>query len=104
LPIFTAEIAGNATVVFAALGEVQALNFINDSFIRSELCGLRTTEGAPLWDGEADMAIRSASANERAVWERGLADDLASGVHEGREEAIQSNGFCFLVEYREPDE
>ena len=75
---------------------------MNDDFIRSELCDLRTPDGEPLWDGKADVTVRPSSADEHAHWERNLADDLAAGVHESREDAVESNGFAFLVEYREP--
>lgn len=103
MPIYTADIASRPTVVFATLGDVHALDFINDTFIRSELCSLRAPESAPLLNGNAAMAVRPASADERAVWEHSLFNDLTAGVHQDHEDAIQSNGFAFLVEYREPD-
>ena len=77
---------------------------MNDDFIRSELADLQTPEGAPLWDGTADMTVRPASTDEQAIWERNLAGDLAEGVHESWQDAVESNGFAFLVECREPSE
>ncbi len=77
---------------------------MTDGFIRSELCGLRTPDGGPLWDGNADVAVQPACTDEQAIWERNLAGDLAQGVHESREDAVRGNGFAFLVEHLEPDE
>ena len=102
MPVFTAQITGQPTIVFAARDHVNALAFVHDDFIRSELCGLRAPDGAQLWDGDAAVSVRPASADERAAWEHNLVEDLAAGVHESREDAIESNGFVFLVEYREP--
>ncbi len=103
MPIFTAEIAGRPTVVLAALDHALALAFAEDEFIRSELRDLRTPEGAQLWDGTANMTVRPSSAAEQAIWERNLVEDLTEGVHESREDVVESNGFAFLVDYREPD-
>ena len=102
MQVFTAEIAGQPTIVLAARDYVAALAFVKNDFIRSELAGLQTPDGAPLWDRNADVTIRPANADERAIWERSLVEDLAEGVHESREDAIESNGFAFLVDYREP--
>ncbi len=102
MPIFTAEIAGQPTIVLAARDHVNALAFVKNDFIRSELADLQTPDGAPLWDGNTSVTVRLATTDERAVWERNLVEDLAEGVHESREDAIESNGFAFLVDYREP--
>jgi len=104
LPIFTAEIACRPTVVFAAHSSAHALGFVNNTFIIAELRSLRMPYGEPLWPEDSDLTVRAATESESAVWERSLADDLAAGVHESREEAIQSNGFAFLVEYREAEQ
>ena len=104
LPIFTTEIAGQPTIVFAALDYVRALAFVGDDFVRSEFADLRTPDGAPLWDDNAIVMVRPADADESALWERSLIDDLAAGVHESWEDAYESNGFAFLVDYLEPDE
>jgi hypothetical protein len=104
LPIFTAEIEGTPTLVLAAHDYVAALAFVNDSFVRTELCSLRTPDGGALWNGKTDVTVRPASPDEEAVWERSLAEDLAQGVHASRADAIESNGFAFLVEYLESGE
>lgn len=104
MPVFTAEIDGIPTLVLTAHDYVAALAFVNDTFVRAELCSLRTPDGGALWNGMTDVTVRPASPDEAAVWEHGLAEDLAQGVHASRADAIESNGFAFLVEYLEPGE
>ena len=65
---------------------------------------LRAPEGAPLWDGRAEVTVRPASADEVTVWERNLHRNLGGDVFESLEDAIEYNRFAFLVDYLEPDE
>ncbi len=74
MPIFTAEIAGRPTVVLAARDYVAALAFVNDDFIRPELAGLQTPDGAPLWDGDTAVTVRPANKDEKAIWESNLVE------------------------------
>ena len=104
MPIFTAEIDGTPTLVLAAHDYVAALAFVNDTFVRTELCSLRTPDGGPLWNGKTDVTVRPAGRDEAIVWERNFAEDLAQGVHASLADAIESNGFAFLVEYQDPGE
>ena len=104
MPVFTAEIDGTPTLVLAAHDYVAALAFVNDTFVRAELCSLQTPDGGALWNGKTDVVVRPASSDETAVWERNLVEDLAQGVHASLADAIESNGFAFLVEYLEPGE
>lgn len=78
--------------------------FVNDRFIISELRGLRMPDGTALWPPDAGLSIRSATESENTMWEDNLVEDLADGVHESREDAVESNGFAFLVDYRDPHE
>ena len=103
-PIFTAEIDGIPTLVLAAHYYVAALAFVNDTFVRTELCSLRTPDGGALRNGKTDVTVRPANPDEAAVWEHSLAEDLAQGVHASLADAIESNGFAFLVEYLDPGE
>ena len=65
MPIFTTEIAGRPTVAFAARDYASALKFVHMDFIRSELRDLRAPDGAPLWNGQANLVVRDATEEEK---------------------------------------
>ncbi len=73
-------------------------------FLCSELRDLRATDGAPLWDGQAELVVRDATAEEKSAWEA----DVALAIHDGeidrREDALDWSWFIFLTPYLEPDE
>ncbi len=102
--IFTLEFLGRPTVALAAQDYPAALAFVSGSFFRRELASLRTPDGKPLRPIGADIMIRRANSAESAFWEYCLEEDIDQGVHEDLEDAIESNGFAFLVEYRDPGE
>ena len=64
MPIFTTEIAGKPTVAFAARDYASALAYMHLDFLRSELKDLRAPDGAPLWDGQAELVVRDATEME----------------------------------------
>jgi hypothetical protein len=99
MPIFTVDIADRPTVVVAARDYAGALAFVSDGFTRSELYMIKTVDGAPLWDGTADITVRLATEPEKQVWEIGLKDALKGEVYEDRENAIDGYCFSFLVPY-----
>ncbi len=73
MPIFTTEIAGKPTVAFAARDYAHALAFVHTDFLRSELRDLRAPDGAPLWDGQANLVVRDATEEEKSAWEAEVA-------------------------------
>ena len=63
----------------------------------------RTTRSIE-WLSDAARIVKPANSDECAQWEATLAEDNAEGIHEDRQDAVTSNGFAFLAEYREADE
>ena len=104
MPIFTTEIAGKPTVAFAARDYTDALTFVHMDFWRSELRDLRAMDGAPLWDGQAELVVRDATEEETSAWEADVAVAIREGEIDRREDALDPGWFIFLVPYRDPEE
>ncbi len=104
MPICTTEIAGKATMAFAARDYADALAFVHVDFLRSEMRDLRALDGAPLWDGQAELVVRDATEEELAAWEADVAVAIREREIDRREDALDPGWFIFLVPYREPEE
>ncbi len=104
MPIFTTEIAGKPTMAFAARDYASALAFVHMDFLCSELRDLRAPDGAPLWDGQAELVVRDATKEELAAWEAEVALAIREREIDHREDALDAGWFIFLTPYREPEE
>ncbi len=104
MPIFTTEIAGRPTVAFAAQDYASPLAFVHRDFLRGELRDLRATDGAPLWDGQANLVVRDATQEELAARDAEVALAIRECEIDRREDALEAGWFIFLVPYRDPEE
>ena len=104
MPIFTTEIAGRPTVAFAARDYASALAFVHMDFLCSELRDLPAPEGAPLWDGQAELVVRDATEQEKSAWDAEVAQAIQEREIDRREDALDAGWFIFLAPYREPEE
>lgn len=60
---FTVDVDGKPTVSFEAISAREANELINEDWFREDLRAL-TSDGAPLWNGEALLRSRPASEDE----------------------------------------
>ncbi len=104
MPIFTTEIAGQPTMAFGARDYASALAFVHMDFLRSELMDLRAPDGAPLWDGQAELVVRDATVEEKSAWEAAVALAVREREIDRREDALDAGWFIFLAPYCEPEE
>ena len=102
------SIPANAAMVVTAVlaGGVlaRALAFVHMDFLCSELRDLRAPDGAPLWDGQAELVVRDATQEERTAWEAEVALAIREREIDRREDALDAGWFIFLALYREPEE
>lgn len=102
MPIFTLQIAGRPVLAFSARNVGNARHYCRDEFLRSELATLRTAEGTPLWNGQAELAFRKATAEEIAAWEADIPRAVRAGETSSLAGARQHSFFVFLVPVVEP--
>ena len=96
--MFTLEIGGRPVAVLNLPTAADAEELLGDKEFRRDLTALQY-EGRPLWDGQALMSLREATADERAEFELFLADE------EGASEDDEEGGFVmFLVDVTEPED
>ncbi len=79
------------------------------TFLCFELMDLRAPDGAPLWDGKAELVVRDATEEEKSAWETEVVLAIREREIDRREDALDTGWFVFLapiflVPYREPDE
>jgi len=83
MPIYTVEINGRGIAAFDAVDLVAALDWAHGTVFQEDLFRLET-DGAPLWDGEAEIYVRPALPEEEAKWQASWARALMRGdVEEG---------------------
>jgi hypothetical protein len=98
MTLFTVEVAGRPVLVFAEETRESAEELLS-TLIGPDLQEFES-EGRPLWDGEAALAVREADAAETTRWEEGLADAQESGsIGEDADDFA-----FFLVELDEEEE
>lgn len=104
--IWTIEAHGRAVISFCNAHDTpnevdedleEAEAYIEDGALQEDLTVLRDLDGKPLWDGESNLSVRRASAEEASRWKR--AYDAApenNGVEHG-------NGFrSYLIAVIDP--
>ena len=91
--MFTLEIGGRPVAVLNLPTAADAEELLGDKEFRNDLTALQS-EGRPLWDGQAEMSLHEATADERAEFENSAAD----------EEDDEDGGFImFLVDVTDPN-
>jgi hypothetical protein len=96
--MFTLEIQGRPVAVLNLPNAADAEELLGDKEFRKDLTALQY-EGRPLWDGQALLSLRETTADERAEFERFLADE------EDASEDDDEGGFVmFLVDVTEPQD
>ena len=92
--MFTLEIGGRPVAVLNLPTVADAEELLGDKGFRNDLTALQS-EGRPLWDGQAAMSLREATADERAEFENSAAD----------EDDEEDGGFVmFLVDVTEAED
>ena len=61
-------------------------------------------DGAPLWDGKAELFVRDATEEEKLAWEAEVALAIREHEIDRREDALDWSWFIFLTPYLEPEE
>jgi hypothetical protein len=86
--IYTLEIGGTAILTFGAASMREAMSLRHEGWLQADLREARS-QGTPLWDGEAKITIRRATA------------DQAQRYVDGHTAAADGSGdlvFVYLVE------
>jgi hypothetical protein len=100
MTVYVAEVAGRAVAAFEVLDDEEAADFLADDELLEDLTIL-TSDGLPLWDGEAEIGFRAATEEEAAAWE----EDFLSAVESGETEPeARADWLVFLVPIDEPPE
>ena len=77
MPLFTVEVAGRPVLVFSETSRDAAQDILV-SLIGPDLQEFES-DGLPVWDGEAPLAVRDADPVETLRWEQGLAEAQEDG-------------------------
>jgi len=83
--IFTIEIGGKPTVTFEAKGLREANEICNAPWLKEDFASARSN-GAPLWDGKAQLRARMGYADEIATF-----GDASKDAQQGCYWSISSN-------------
>jgi hypothetical protein len=86
--VYTLEIGGSGILTFGAASMREAMSLRHESWLQADLREARS-QGAPIWDGEAKITIRRATADE------------AKRYADGQTAAADDSGdlvFVYLVE------
>jgi hypothetical protein len=98
MTLWAVETCGRAVVVFAADTLDEAAEAIeSESTIADDLQVFQGMDGQPLWDGESELSLREAEAEEQAAWDSSIARAILEGEVESREHAIEEGVVVFLV-------
>jgi hypothetical protein len=98
MPLFTVEVAGRPVIVFSEESRDSAQE-VAQSLIGPDLQQFES-DGAPVWDGTATLAVREADAVESTRWTQGLAEaqEETDGEQDGEDFAV------FLIELDEEED
>jgi hypothetical protein len=90
--MFTLEIGGRPVAVLNLPTVADAEELLGDKEFRNDLTALQS-EGRPLWDGQAAMSLREATADERAaLWTSQIQMPQTALVSECHEAAVATYG------------
>jgi hypothetical protein len=94
--MFTVEIAGRAIAVTNA-DEEQARELIESEEFREDLAVIHSN-GKPIWDGKAKLALRAATPDEEEEFEDAEDPDADEDMEEGEASVV------FLIDIDEEDD
>ena len=98
MPLYTIEVNGRPTMVFAAEDRMEADALVEAEWLRSDLRALKH-DGLPLWDGEAELVVREAWPEEAGKWDT----DFARACGEGdADDGDRESWPVFLVAVEDP--
>ncbi len=97
MTVYVAEVKGRGIAAFHAESSLEAERVVCDRLFRDDLMVL-ATDGIPLWDGTADVAVRHALPGEDIKWRASRARAIALGNIEENDYAW----IAFLVTLYEP--
>jgi hypothetical protein len=95
--IFVLEIKGTAVLAFEADNMDDARAYAGNAEERDDLTELRSN-GAPLWNGKDDIAVRSATDAETDLFEAQRKADWEDEPHADSEDFV-----VYLVDLDEPE-
>jgi hypothetical protein len=98
MSIWTLDIAGTAVVVIGDIEREDAQDLISDDAFQDDLMAFES-DGVALWDGETELVIREASADEEQIWKESRAEAESEDDFEEDEASV-----VFLVPVSDPDE
>ena len=97
MALFTVEVAGRPVLVFHEQNPEAAEELVA-TLIGPDLQEFEAG-GEPLWDGQSELLVRAAGAEEATRWQEGLAEAREGGDGQDEEEFA-----VFLVQLDETDE
>jgi len=98
MTIYVAELEGRPIIAFFAETQGEAFSFIDDNeAVRDDLMVLES-DGRSVWDGEAEIHIREAFAEERGEWDASRARAILSG----EQDAHDDDWLVFLISVSDP--
>ncbi|TDH63353.1 hypothetical protein E2C06_05790 [Dankookia rubra] len=102
MPLFTVEVASRPVLVFSETSRDSAEEILA-SLIGPDLQEFES-EGVPVWDGEAPLAVRDADPVETTRWEQGLAEAQEDSAGEEDGPGDGDDFAVFLIELDEEGE
>ena len=78
MTLYVMEIEGRAVIAFPAENERKADELAKSDLLLKSLTALKPNR-RPIWDGKGDISVRSAQADEKAVWEGSFVRALRDG-------------------------
>ncbi|GGE45114.1 hypothetical protein GCM10007276_22850 [Agaricicola taiwanensis] len=96
--IWTLDISGTAVVVIGDVERDEAQDIVSDDAFQDDLMAFES-DGAPLWDGTAELVVREAMPDEHEIWKEARAEAEAEEDFEEDEASV-----VFLVPVSDPDD
>lgn len=75
---FTMTIAGEAIAALGAADMMEAEHITGQRFFRDDLMMLQRENGAPVWDGKAEIALQVATPEQRAALQQSARRESSS--------------------------
>jgi hypothetical protein len=102
MPLFTVEVADRPVLVFSEASRESAQDILA-SLIGPDLQEFESN-GVPVWDGEAPLAVRDANPVETMRWEQGLEEARADSAGEEDGPGDGDDFAVFLIDLDEEGE
>ena len=99
MTIYVAEINGRAIAAMNAESNITAEDWFGGPEFHTELTLLRDEAGHPLWDGQAEIHVRTADSHEEEVWRR----QRSAAVTDYARDEDEAHILVFLIPVSEED-